>query len=313
VLLANPLISCGVQRHDARDPQRRLSPGDHEISLEHGGRMRHAIVHIPAIQSAPRFAVMLAFHGGGGEAEGFQAYAGLDRVADREGFVVVYPFGTGPLPRRLLTFNAGECCGYASDNDVDDVGFTMTLLARLAEQLPIDLRRVYATGHSNGAMMAYRLAAERADRIAAIVPVAGAMQVPTFAPSRPVPVLHIHSADDPRALYDGGVGPPFPLTDRRVKHRSVNEALDQWRLRNGCPAKPRIEGRRERDDQTAVELLYVPCASGADVAHWRLTGVGHGWPGSNDGGVRESIIGPTTNLIDAAEEAWRFASRFVAK
>jgi hypothetical protein len=62
---------------------------------------------------------VLAFHGGGGEAQGFKGYAGLDTVADREGFIVVYPNGTGVLPRRLLTWNAGECCGYAMNQRVD--------------------------------------------------------------------------------------------------------------------------------------------------------------------------------------------------
>ena len=72
--------------------------------------------------------MVFAFHGGGGEAEGFKRYAGLDAVADREGLLVVYPNGTGILLRRLLTWNAGDCCGYAMNQRVDDVGFAIAAL-----------------------------------------------------------------------------------------------------------------------------------------------------------------------------------------
>ena len=191
-------------------------------------------MHLP-----PRFAergplpVLLAFHGGGGSAQGFQKYAGLDAVADREGFVVVYPDGSGRLGRRLLTWNAGGCCGSAREDRVDDVGFTIRLLGDLARDLPLDRTRVYATGHSNGAMMAYRLAAEAAERIAAIAPVAGAMQLASFAPARPMPVLHVHSVDDPRALYLGGLGPPFPFTRTRVEHNAVEAELARWAALDG--------------------------------------------------------------------------------
>jgi poly(3-hydroxybutyrate) depolymerase len=88
-------------------------------------------------------------------------------------------------------------------------------------------------------MMAYRLAAEAAERIAAIAPVGGEMQVATFAPSRPVPVLHVHSVDDPRALYAGGLGPGNPLTGQRIEHRAVEAGLARWRTRDGCTGEGR--------------------------------------------------------------------------
>jgi polyhydroxybutyrate depolymerase len=260
---------------------------------------------------------MIAFHGGGGNAEGFKAYAGFDALADRERFVVVYPNGTGVLPNRLLTFNGGGCCGYAADRDVDDVGFAMAIVEAVAGRTPIDRDRIYATGHSNGAIMAYRLAAERAFAIAAIVPVAAAMSLDTFAPSRPVPVMHIHSVDDPRALYDGGLGPPFPGTNNRVTHVAVEDALNRWIGANGCVQKPlTVETRRGREGaadatHTATRLVWSPCQGGAEVVHWRLTGAGHGWPGAPAGtGLRQSLVGPPTTIVDAAEEAWAFASRF---
>jgi len=291
------------------------SPGDVH-TLTHGGRTRSYLLHVPPQAAQRPLPVVIAFHGGGGNAEGYRRYAGLDAVANREGFIVIYPNGTGLLRTTLLTFNAGNnCCGSALRQQVDDVGFAIAAIEDVARRAEIDRRRVYATGHSNGAIMAYRLAAERADVVAAIAPVAGAMSLDRFAPSKPVPVLHIHSADDPRALYEGGVGPPFPGTDNRVTHAPVADAIGKWVARNGCATKPVVADTRRGAPgsadagQTATLLVHSPCTSGAEVAHWKLTGVGHGWPGAGRTG-REALSGPATTILDAAEEIWRFVSKY---
>jgi polyhydroxybutyrate depolymerase len=318
-LLAALALACfcaGAAAPGEAPAPRFPAPGSFDLGLQVGSRTRTFLVHLP-----PRFAergplpVLLAFHGGGGSAQGFQRYAGLDGVADREGFVVVYPDGSGRLGRRLLTWNAGGCCGIARQDRVDDVGFALRLLGDLARDLPLDRTRVYATGHSNGAMMAYRLGAEAAERVAAIAPVAGAMQLATFAPARPMPVLHVHSVDDPRALYAGGLGPPFPFTRARVEHNAVEAALARWAVFDGCAAEATvIEERRAPEGEpdaghTAVLLDFGPCTSGARVRLWKLSGAGHGWPGAPPV-LGERLMGPETRVISAAEEVWRFLRGF---
>jgi polyhydroxybutyrate depolymerase len=315
-LAALALAVAGLAAPGGAEAPAVAAAGSHDQSLQVGSKTRHFIVHVP-----PRFAergalpVLVAFHGGGGSAQGFEKYAGLDAVADREGFVVVYPDGSGRLGRRLLTWNAGDCCGYAHEQRVDDVGFTLRVLSDLARDLPLDPTRVYATGHSNGSMMAYRLATEAAPRIAAIAPVAGAMQVAAFAPARPVPVLHVHSVDDPRALYAGGLGPPFPFTSTRVEHRPVEAGLARWAALDGCAAEPHEVERRRAEPgtadagHTATLFDYGPCSSGADVRLWKLTGAGHGWPGAPPV-LSPRVMGPETHVIDAAEEVWRFVRAF---
>ncbi len=313
LVLASVVASCAA-RQVATSPA-IAGAGDHVYQFRHDGRVRRYIVHVPPGGTTDPRPVMLALHGGGGTAAQFKDEAGLDAVADRYGFLAVYPDGTGPLRDRLHTWNAGpDCCGYAREHDVDDVGFLVALLGDLGSHLTIDRHRVYATGHSNGAMMAYRLGAERADVVAAIVPVSGAMMVDRFAPSRPVAVLDIHSVDDPRALYDGGLGPPFPGTDSRVTHRAVMAGLDAWRRANGCAATPvagaPIAGRGTNRGQTATMLDWTGCAPGGTVRHLRLTGVGHGWPGAPVRPALRRLIGPGTTLIEASDSAWAFASRF---
>jgi len=300
-----PFIAAQARRGAA------LQPGDHTLSIEHGGRRRSYIVHVPR-STRPSLPVIVAFHGGGGEADGFKQYAGLDAIADREGVLVVYPNGSGVLPRRLLTWNAGECCGYAMNQKIDDVGFAIAVLDDLATRTPVDARRTYATGHSNGAMMAHRLGAERADRMAAIAPVAGAYDLEAFAPSRPVAVLHLHSVDDPRAIYTGGTGPPFPGTNVRSSHRPVEAGLERWRRNNGCSAQTRIVETRKGTaatggvNQTATLLAWEGCQAGGQVSHWKLTGVGHAWPGNRRGELRAELIGAPTTLVAAADEIWKF-------
>jgi polyhydroxybutyrate depolymerase len=169
---------------------------------------------------------------------------------------------------------------------------------------------VYATGHSNGGIMAHRLAAERAGIIAAIAPVAGALDLRSFAPIRAVPVLQIHSVDDPRALYAGGLGPPFPGTDNRVFHQPVQAGLDRWVVANGCGTRADTAEAKLGTGQTATRLVWRGCRGGAEVAHWKLTGSGHGWPGNAPPPGGEEIAGPQTRLIRAADEVWAFVSRF---
>jgi polyhydroxybutyrate depolymerase len=295
--------------------EQRLPPGTHLRTLEHEGRNRSYLVHIPPqAASGDPLPVVLAFHGGGGNAKGQEAYSEMDALADEAGFIVVYPNGTGRFNGFLLTWNAGGCCGYARENRVDDVGFSREVIRDLAQTTAVDASRIYATGLSNGAMMAYRLAAEAPDLVSAIAPVAGAVQAESFAPGRPIPVLHFHSVDDPRALYDGGLGPPFPLTASRVNHVPVDSVLEAWARNNGCgPGAEEVEARVGPSDaepaQTATHLVYPECAPGGAVELWRLTGAGHVWPGGVPGYL-QSILGPSTDVIDANREMWEFFRRF---
>ena len=259
--------------------------------------------------------LLLAFHGGGGEAEGFQKYAGLDAVSDREKFLVVYPNGTGVFLRRLRTWNAGECCSFAMKNKIDDVGFAMAVIDDGVRRTRVDTKRIYATGHSNGAMMSYRLAAEHAERIAAIAPVSGAYDLEKSAPSQPVAILDMHSVDDPRALYDGGLGPAFPGTQEKSSHRPVMVGIHRWTINNKCKGDSTVAETRTgktstgNAGQSTTRLVWKGCSAGGEVAHWRMTGVGHGWPGDEGATKRERIIGPQTTLVSAAEEVWKFVSK----
>ena len=288
----------------------QMEPGDRRIEVqvgEPGDRTRSFLLHVPE-DATPPIPLVIAFHGGGGNAAGYQRTAGIDRVADREGFAVAYPDGTGRRQnsRRFLTWNAGDCCGLAHEKGSDDVAFARALIEAVAERIPLDRARVYATGHSNGAMMTYRVAAEAARSFAAVAPVAGSMNVQTFAPAAPVPILHIHSVDDPRASYAGGERKTGRLS---IPHYDVEERLAQWRRQNGCSETSSVVERRVRDGHTAALYVWSDCKAGHEVRLWKLTGAGHGWPGGK-AQLPERIVGSQTAVIDAGEEAWAFFRRF---
>jgi polyhydroxybutyrate depolymerase len=293
-----------------------LTPGDYEFPVTHQGLRRTYLLHVPPQATAGRpLPVMLSFHGGGSNAEVMRAYTRMDRAADRDGYIVAYPNGSSGIGTRFLTWNAGTCCGPAAALQVDDVGFSLAVLDDVIARATIDRARVYATGLSNGAMMAYRLAAEASDRIAAVAGVAGTMSLQRFAPSRAVSVMHIHSVQDHIARFDGGFGVPSNIADTRMFHTSVEQMLRKWLDHDGCPLKPAtvepISGQADTPDEghSAIRRVYRPCRQGVEVVLLQLTGAGHVWPG----GIRDympNLLGTGTAVVDANTEIWKFVSRF---
>jgi len=219
----------------------------------------------------------------------------LDRVADCEGFIVVYPNGTSDsvLRPNVRTFNAGggadgyACVsGYACKENVDDVRFFSDLLDALETNYRIDPARIYATGFSNGAAMSHRLACELSNRIAAIAPIAAGNQysaVHDCTPARVVPVLEIHGTADTCAPYDGGSETCSSL-QADGDRISVPDTVADWVSRNGCGSSPMVEdwaNRNTSDATTVTEMSYPGCSNGGDVVLLRVNGGGHTWPGGS--------------------------------
>lgn len=280
-----------------------LPAGDHELSFDYGGRKRYVLVHVPPGAQKP-MPVVINFHGGGGNPWQHKKWSLMDKASDKHGFVALYPAGTGLLPRKLLTWNAGRCCAYARKNNIDDVGFILAFLQDLSTRLPLDPTRVYATGLSNGGMMAYRLAVDASDHIAAIAPIAAALVTTHFNPKRPVPIFHIHSLDDPRVPFSGSTNDP----ESEFHFPSIETTLAPWLRLNGCAKTPKLEKRvakkTEEDQEQQAEKFVYSCQK-ADVVLWRLKGAGHTWPGG-EGKKLEWLLGPATGVINADEEMWAF-------
>jgi polyhydroxybutyrate depolymerase len=273
--------------------------------LHVGGRQRSYLLHVPEGDDGRRLLpAVLAFHGATSNGRLMEQFSGLSTKADRVGFVVVYPNGTGNLPN-VLTWNGGSCCGYAVKNDVDDVAFTRALLDDLAGQVMLDRSRVYAAGMSNGAQVVYRLAGELADRIAAVAAVAGPMGMDDYHPSRPVSVLHIHGTDDEFAPFHGGRG---PRSVYGTQFHSVDQTVRTWARIDGCPDTPAIVAEpSEVADGTRVERrVFGPGRDGSEVVLIIVEGGGHTWPGRPP---LPAMLGKSTANLDANDAIWEFFER----
>ena len=93
---------------------------------------RSFIVHLPSNYNASKkLPVVIVMHGGGGSIEGMVKLTKMNATADKHNFIVVYPAGTGKRKNTLLTWNAGNCCGYARDNNINDVKFIDKMIDNL--------------------------------------------------------------------------------------------------------------------------------------------------------------------------------------
>ncbi len=277
------------------------APGDYRYSLEHGGRTRLYRVHVPAgYRSDSPAPLLLSLHGGGGSMDHMardENYGQLGHAA-REGQVLVFPNGISRFRNGMFaTWNAGACCGAARDEGVDDVGFIRAVLERVMGQLNIDRQRVYATGMSNGAMMAYRLACEMPGLIRAVAAVAGTDNTLSCTPAQPVSVLHIHARNDTHVLFEGGAGPDSVERALVTDYRSVPDTVARWVERNQCP---RTSQRVLEKDGAWCER-YAPCSGGTQVQLCVTDAGGHSWPG----GQKRRGESPS-QAVSANELMWAF-------
>ena len=213
-------------------------------------------------------------------------------VADEQGFIVVYPAGTGHGPK------SWEMTGSETPSRMPDVIFISELIDKLEESYNIDKTRIYANGMSNGGGMAFVLSCTMSDRIAAVGMVSAGLD-PGWdwcTNHRPVPVIAFHGTADPVCPYNGGAsklaGGSFP---------SVREFFATWSRRNQCRPNP-VESIIAGD---VTRLQYTDCADNAGVALYTVRGEGHQWPGGKRVAV-EWMLGPYSGSIDATRQMWAF-------
>jgi polyhydroxybutyrate depolymerase len=234
-------------------------------SIDVDGRTRTYLVHVPrALDRAKPAPLVFVFHGAGCDATSLVRATGLDALADREGFVVVYPNAVGP--GRTFDVSAGPS---------NDVRFVDLLLARLRGRLAVDLSRVHATGFSNGAAFCYRLGAERASVFASVAPVAGYLS-DRVAPgsARPASLLHAHGTADPRVPLQGP--------------RDVMRGVARWAAWRGCRGEPSVAPAPDLAPVAARRVAYA-CPEGAAVELLLFPGAGHDWPGGPGGPLTRAI------------------------
>jgi polyhydroxybutyrate depolymerase len=256
--------------------------------------------------------VVVDFHG---LAEGADVHAGMTQLGPlgvEEGFVTVFPHGTGsPVAWDVTPDLAAN----------PDLRYVAALLDRVEAERCVDTSRVYATGLSNGAMMTSTVACTMGDRFAAVAPIAGILLPEPCATERPVPVLSVHGTADPILLFNGGIdtsalgsvlggegdteaAPPTTVAPD-LDGEGYPATIRGWAEHNGCEPEP-------TDEDVGDEVIRrsYDCPAEGPVVFYIVEGGGHSWPSSEFSRSIEQIVGPTTFDIDASREAWEFFREF---
>lgn len=269
------------------------SPGVHNETIFSGGIERTYRLYVPEGLPPGPVPLVVALHGGFGSGEQLARTSRFDQKADEGGFIVAYPNGTGTVP----TWNGGRCCGFAARENIDDEEFMEDLIDAIAAKYPVDGRRVYAVGHSNGGIMALRLACQVAHRFAAVGAVAGSLEVPEEGcfPTAPVSVLLIHGDADQSHPLEGGQG---PNSVAGVDFNSVAATMESMRKVMGCSTETTV---------TTVGAVttteWLGCANGVSVQQQIIAGGSHAWPGGARG---PGLGGEPTDAMDATAALWDF-------
>jgi polyhydroxybutyrate depolymerase len=265
------------------------------------GRTRYFLLNLPPgyYEEVGKLPLVIGLHGAAGSGSQFELDYRFTQKANSAKFIAVYPDGVRSEGLLGLRFwNAGYCCNYASEHNINDVKFISELIDKLVRDYKVDPKKVYAAGMSNGGMMAYRLACEIPDKVAAIATVSCSMvQTQPCSPSRAVPIIHMHSELDAKIPYYGGVGiggyyyPP------------VDSVLNVWSAKNNCTSVPQVI-----TDNAQYKLTEWPaCGNGALMQCYLTKDGGHAWPGGRKS--RDQADEPST-AINANDLIWDFFQRF---
>ncbi len=255
-----------------------------------GGIKRSYVLHLPSgFNEGERLPLIIVLHGALGNAWTGEWDSLMSRQADKDHFIVVYPNGF------LKTWNAGQCCGLARLQNIDDVAFISTLIDKLEDELGVDPERVYVTGISNGAMLSYRLGCELSDKIAAIAPVEGCLYPSKCEHPHPVSVVAFHGKKDKIVRFEGGYG---SMLGYIVKAPSVASAIEFWKKVDQCSSEPVTE-----EDDHFIKEVYSGGCGGTEVCLYTLKDGGHAWPG----GRRATFLGDVPkNYLPATEIMCQF-------
>jgi len=287
------------------------------VAVAGQGLRRYAVYRPANTDPSALRPALLVMHGGTGTAMGMAASSLLTEFAQQRQLLAVFLEGSGVLQ----TFNAGACCGSAQSQNVDDVAFARAVIADIRLNDRVDANRIFATGFSNGGMMAHRLACALADQLGGVAAVSGASgefegagtRYYSCNPARPITVLHIHAANDRNYPYAGGIGIDSISS---TNFYGVEPTVSDWIARNNVTTQAVVE---RIGTATTCTRYATPANSGkpsAPVLNCRIDppdvydpvnrivfGGGHAWPG----GVRSPSSNSDVPLRDFNANAYLWA------
>jgi polyhydroxybutyrate depolymerase len=276
-------------------------------TIDHGGLRRHYLLHAPGGDDSEPRPLIVLLHGAGGTSDWTLEETGMASKADREGFLLAVPDATRADPSRPAGFlenpqvwndNGGP--GLLGGSGADDVGFIRAMLDRIGQLFPVDAKRVYVTGFSNGACMTFCLGNEMSERFAALAPVSGSLRLRNPHPAIARPTLYLIGSEDPLMPLDGGVI-TSPWGGHTFRRAPVAEAARRWAVALGCPPEPAVS----RVDGTVHVREYGPGRDNAVLLVYVVGGLGHHWPGGR-GRLNRRFAGQPSDRVRANDLIWDF-------
>ncbi len=205
------------------------------------------------------------------------AYSRLGELVDSENVLVLAPDGLINQSDNQYWNATAACCDFYGSG-VDDSGYLRSLIDDVSATYNVDPKRIYLWGHSNGGFMAYRMACDHADVIAAVVSLAGAMHLDpaNCSPSEPVSVLQIHGDADDTIAYAGGA----VCNETVCAYPGAEATLEMWARSNGCSdTRTTVERREDIDSSINGSETSITqqdgCPGGGTVELWTIEGGGH--------------------------------------
>ncbi|OBK52012.1 alpha/beta hydrolase family esterase [Mycobacterium kubicae] len=281
--LAVVLCACGR-------PVSAASSHNDPGAFKFGGMNRTYTVHVPP---GPPAGLVLNLHGGGGTGAGQQGLTNFDSVADINNLLVVYPDGYDK------SWADGRGAAPADRRHLDDIGFLVALVDKVAKEFSVPAGHIFATGMSNGGFMSNRLACDHADLFAAIAPISGTLGAGVSCnPSRPVSVLAAHGTADRVVPFNGGDVRGRGGVSRAI---SATSMVNKWRTVDRCQGEPTEQTLPNVGDGTVVRRFEsTTCADGTAVVFYQIDNGGHTWPGAKQY-LPKPVIGSTTRAFDASQ------------
>ncbi len=271
------------------------------------GIERQFRIYLPFRNKAyKKFPILIALHGGGGNGrimENHTTKRCFDRIADREGLIVVYPSAY----KRHWNDGRNDFFANSVYENVNDVKFISKLIDYMAENFNADKDKVYIAGISNGGMMSFRLGCELAGKIKAMAVVSASMPEKLYLncfPKEKISVLIMHGTKDPIIPWDGGYVEACGKERGRVV--SIEKSLNFWVKFNNCVLKKKKEYLPDLDpnDGTRVWKKEYENKEGVKVVLYAVEGGGHKWPGGSN--TFPLLTGTMTHDINACEIIWNF-------
>ena len=278
----------------------------------HEGVEREYIIHVPENlnQDSP---IVFVIHGYTGSAEGIAAYTGMNNIAEREGFIAVYPQGTIDSNGNTF-FNVGY--EFNDDSPINDVSFIRELVRSISQEFNLKRKKAFATGMSNGGDMSYLLACTSSDLFKAVAPVAGVLMKglkDSCELSSPVPIFEIHGTADKISLFEGDLNNEGGWVAYYDLPSTIDFFAERYQLTNKS-----VKQMTSKESGADYDIFFERHWSDdleEEVWMYRIEDGRHVWPGIKlnwwNNPLAWFYFGSGNEDINASEEVWAFFKKYL--